>query len=225
VKQMENKKGFDLILQERRRQIEVEGWTSDHDDNHESGEIGRAGACYETAALHDNPKISHTWPWATEWWKPKDKLKNLTRAGALFLAESEKQKRLGDTIKADYWFSRATIVAKRIEQMENEKTAERHKEIERLATALWIKFYSNEYGMTKDLFTLAIQDERIVAQQTASLQSELSALQERNKKLEEALRELHSCTLYELGPGDERDTHAPWQLFDKVVQALRKESK
>jgi hypothetical protein len=38
------------------------------------------------------------------------------------------------------------------------------------------------------------------------------------------LRELHSCTLYELGPGDERDTHAPWQLFDKVVQALRKES-
>jgi hypothetical protein len=69
---MENKKGFDLILQERRRQIEVEGWTSDHDDNHESGEIGRAGACYETAALHDNPKISHTWPWATEWWKPKD---------------------------------------------------------------------------------------------------------------------------------------------------------
>jgi hypothetical protein len=72
--------------------------------------------------------------------------------------------------------------------MENEKTSERHKEIERLATALWIKFYSNEYGMTKDLFTLAIQDERIVAQQTASLQSELSALQERNKQLEEVVR-------------------------------------
>jgi hypothetical protein len=186
---MENEKGFDLILQERRRQIEVEGWTSDHDDNHESGEIGRAGACYETAALHDNPKISHTWPWATEWWKPKDKLKNLTRAGALFLAESEKQKRLGDTIKADYWFSRATIVAKRIEQMENEKTA---------------------------------------AQQTASLQSELSALQESNKKLVEVLHTANQMLIsYNMRHPNEEQClvgKSNEQALSEIVHALSKES-
>jgi hypothetical protein len=243
---MENEKGFDLILQERRRQIEVEGWTSDHDDNHESGEIGRAGACYETAALHDNPKISHTWPWATEWWKPKDKLKNLTRAGALFLAESEKQKMLGDTIKADYWFSRATIVAKRIEQMENEKTA-----IER-----WVEYMNTAVLMP----AVAICCEEYAAQQTASLQSELaaserirmsdaqshireanalrgrieqlqselSALQESNKKLVEVLHTANQMLIsYNMRHPNEEQClvgKSNEQALSEIVHALSKES-
>ena len=30
------------------------------------------------------------WPWAAEWWKPKDCRRNLVRAGALILAEIER---------------------------------------------------------------------------------------------------------------------------------------
>jgi hypothetical protein len=106
--------------------------------------------------------------------------------------------------------------------MENEKTSDRLT-IGNVVADLQ-KFYTAKAPLSGAGYPARLVN-LFVAQQTASLQSELSALQERNKKLEEALRELHSCTLYELGPGDERDTHAPWQLFDKVVQALRKESK
>jgi hypothetical protein len=34
------------VLAERRRQIEVEGWTPEHDDAHDSGELGLAAALY-----------------------------------------------------------------------------------------------------------------------------------------------------------------------------------
>jgi chromosome segregation ATPase len=99
-------------------------------------------------------------------------------------------------------------------QQEIKLLQERNKELEKHADELAAKKdkYYNLWFELKSKEGVAID------------QSELSALQERNKKLEEALRELHSCTLYKLGPGDERDTHAPWQLFDKVVQALSKES-
>ncbi|TIM14496.1 MAG: hypothetical protein E5Y67_12520 [Mesorhizobium sp.] len=38
------------IAAERQRQIESEGWTPEHDDKHEKGELAGAAACY---ALHD----------------------------------------------------------------------------------------------------------------------------------------------------------------------------
>ena len=40
------------VLAERQRQIEAEGWTPDHDDQHDRGELAEAGACYaHTASL------------------------------------------------------------------------------------------------------------------------------------------------------------------------------
>lgn len=34
------------VIAERRRQIEVEGWTHEHDDQHQVGDLASAGACY-----------------------------------------------------------------------------------------------------------------------------------------------------------------------------------
>lgn len=76
------------VLAERQGQIEREGWTPEHDDEHASGELADAAACY---ALSGDPKVPPPeWPWATEWWKPKDRRHDLVRAAALLLAEIER---------------------------------------------------------------------------------------------------------------------------------------
>lgn len=38
------------VLAERQRQIDAEGWTPEHDDDHGQGEMAEAGACYAHAA-------------------------------------------------------------------------------------------------------------------------------------------------------------------------------
>lgn len=80
------------IVAERRRQVEVEGWTAEHDEEHDGGELAIAGACYamrsdRVGGGHDIPK---QWPWDRKWWKPKDKRRDLVRAAALILAEIER---------------------------------------------------------------------------------------------------------------------------------------
>lgn len=76
------------VMKERKRQIEKEGWTPEHDDEHWQGDLARAGACY--AVAYPNSALPINWPWETHWWKPKDRRSNLVRAGALILAEIER---------------------------------------------------------------------------------------------------------------------------------------
>lgn len=95
------------MLAERRRQVEAEGWTPKHDDEHDKGEMARAAACYalhagscfawradayQSAKPHEgNPAAQNSlWPWDMKWWKPKDPRRDLVRAGALILAELER---------------------------------------------------------------------------------------------------------------------------------------
>lgn len=80
------------VLAERRRQIETEGWTPEHDDEHALGEIASAAGCYALHAHDDNEMDGAPawWPWDALWWKPKDARSNLIRAGALILAEIER---------------------------------------------------------------------------------------------------------------------------------------
>jgi hypothetical protein len=73
------------IAAERSRQVEVEGWTLEHDDAHDSGELADAAACYALGR-----KMPSIWPWAEEWWKPSDRRRNLIKAGALIVAEIER---------------------------------------------------------------------------------------------------------------------------------------
>jgi hypothetical protein len=95
--------GVVLIAAERQRQIDVEGWTAEHDDDHTNGQLARAGACYAIrSGRHDN-KYAYTplaWPWDTEWWKPSpDPIRNLVKAGALIAAEIDRLQRLAARAK------------------------------------------------------------------------------------------------------------------------------
>lgn len=103
------------IAAERRRQIEVEGWGADHDDDHKDGSIAAAAACYalpsqavgnRTAAEWPTrgeccvqvpyEKIPLLWPrsWHPKWWKPKERRRNLVIAATLLVAEIERLDRL-----------------------------------------------------------------------------------------------------------------------------------
>lgn len=77
-----------LIEAERQRQVDVEGWTPTHDDQHGFKTLEQAALCYRDAAGPESVRPS-TWPWDADWWKPKSRQRNLERAGALYLAASE----------------------------------------------------------------------------------------------------------------------------------------
>lgn len=88
------------IEAERRRQIEVEGWTLGHDDAHVYGEMMTAAVSYYMHAMHVklgcHPIVLRAdgaplgWPWDAAWWKPKNVARDLERAGALVMAERER---------------------------------------------------------------------------------------------------------------------------------------
>lgn len=90
--------GIQLISEERKRQIEVEGWTPEHDSKHNTGDLAHASAAYALAELYrrstkegfDNTPDS--WPFSKEWWKPspENRIKELQKAGALIAAEIDR---------------------------------------------------------------------------------------------------------------------------------------
>jgi hypothetical protein len=88
------------VLAERHRQVSVEGWTPQHDDEHGAGTLAQAGACYAMWAV-DVDKLPNwvppAWPWDDEWWKPTDTRRALVKAGALILAEIERLDRATTT--------------------------------------------------------------------------------------------------------------------------------
>ncbi len=74
--------GAALIAAERKRQVEAEGWTPEHDREHGWKSLRLAAWAYE-----DN--YVGLWPWERQWWKPKGPLRNLVRAGALYQAAAD----------------------------------------------------------------------------------------------------------------------------------------
>lgn len=86
---------------ERRRQVEAEGWTPEHDDEHSHGQMARAAACYALAgssAPNDGTAallVSLAWPWDEQWWKPSTARRDMVKACALALAEIERLDRAG----------------------------------------------------------------------------------------------------------------------------------
>jgi hypothetical protein len=84
------------IAAERRRQIEAEGWTPEHDNQHNRGELALAAACYARHGLNGAHRLAVplSWPWNDGWWKPKDRRRDLIRAAALIVAEIERLDRL-----------------------------------------------------------------------------------------------------------------------------------
>lgn len=80
--------GIAAIAAERRRQVEAEGWTSEHDDQHEYGEMAAAAACYALSSDPDHLEL--WWPWISKWWKPTNRRRDLVKAGALIAAEIDR---------------------------------------------------------------------------------------------------------------------------------------
>jgi hypothetical protein len=92
------------VIAERRRQVEKEGWTTQHDDDeHYYRELSRAAQGYVEhyngrawvfeQGNHDDyqsERVPDDWPWDEKWWKPKTPRKDLVRAAALLLAEIER---------------------------------------------------------------------------------------------------------------------------------------
>ncbi len=78
---------------ERERQRADEGWTPEHDDTHDKGEMALAAGCYALNAARErfaDGVVPIFWPWAREWWKPKTRRRDLVRAAALIVAEIER---------------------------------------------------------------------------------------------------------------------------------------
>lgn len=107
------------VLLERERQINVEGWTPEHDAQHDEGELAVAGACYleeggtnlttEEDIEEEGVCPPSNWPWAKKWWKPTGgPERNLIKGCALGVAELERLDRstaigsLGWSSEPDY---------------------------------------------------------------------------------------------------------------------------
>lgn len=106
------KTAIELIAEERARQISVEGWTPEHDDQHTAGEMAVAASCYARAAEIAVQWVSRGpdaikaclgcaadfWPWNLSWWRPStDPVRNLVKAGALIAAEIDRLQRVANT--------------------------------------------------------------------------------------------------------------------------------
>ena len=96
--------GAALIALERQRQIDEEGWTPEHDDEHPHCELSQAAKTYITAAqlvarggdpsFLNIASVNIHWPWEPSWWKPSDDpIRNLVKAGALIAAEIDRLER------------------------------------------------------------------------------------------------------------------------------------
>jgi hypothetical protein len=92
--------GIQLIKEERQRQIAQENWTPAHDDQHDNQQLQRAAEAYLLSANMNTLGFKsfrppNEWPWDEEDWKPSTPTRDLTKAGALWLAEIDRIKRLG----------------------------------------------------------------------------------------------------------------------------------
>lgn len=87
--------GATLIATERRRQVEVEYRTKEHDKNHYAGDLSKAAAVY---ALPAHLRNGVDWPWQASDFKPcpNDRVRELVKAGALIAAEIDRLRALGE---------------------------------------------------------------------------------------------------------------------------------
>ena len=110
--------GVELIAEERKRQVESEGWTAEHDDQHSNQQLAWAAVCYAAPSevkakvippdadcgcrsvgecMHwlGEPRWGDPWPWDVDWDKRQkhDRIRQLQIAGALMAAEIDRLQR------------------------------------------------------------------------------------------------------------------------------------
>jgi len=108
--------GVERIAAERKRQIEVEGWTAEHDEEHEDGELALAASLYaapDHVRLFDVMgslkagyfRFEDPWPWNKDWDKRKkhSRMRRLEIAGALIAAEIDRLQALAQARAEEGW--------------------------------------------------------------------------------------------------------------------------
>ena len=97
------KTGIELIAAERQRQVEQEGWTAEHDDEHTDGALIAAAAHLIEAHCDDfEGRTADVWvqssnwpetPWIRELYEKHGGTRALEIAGALIAAEIDRLQR------------------------------------------------------------------------------------------------------------------------------------
>lgn len=116
--------GVRIVIAERKRQVQFEGFDAERDDKYANAELARAAQCYEQEAsarklisyiadeesgnvvaigpvCEGKPTLPESWPWPPAWWKPADRIRDLAKAGALYLAEADRLRRAGEADKSE----------------------------------------------------------------------------------------------------------------------------
>ena len=105
--------GAERIAAERKRQIEVEGFTAERDDSNGEEELAITAACYvlpkkmrlmiveEDEGPFMTTLLKELWPWDLKYWKPTpdNRIRELEKAGALIAAEIDRLLRLEEEKK------------------------------------------------------------------------------------------------------------------------------
>jgi hypothetical protein len=82
--------GGKLIKLERQRQKRAEGYTAEDDSAHDGDELISAAIAYCDHAIDPSPEVPECWPFERALFKPKDRRRDLIRAGALIAAELDR---------------------------------------------------------------------------------------------------------------------------------------
>jgi hypothetical protein len=92
--------GAEMIANERQKQIDADGWTAEHDDDHSGGEMIEAAVAY--ARFGSAPRFAawapSCWPWDQAWWRPGERIRTLVKAGALIAAEIDRLQRTYESV-------------------------------------------------------------------------------------------------------------------------------
>ena len=89
------KTGIEIIAEERQRQIDVEGWTPEHDELANNAEqLAQAAALYAIPYEYRvyEYDVRNLWPWDMRWYKPSpdNRIRELAKSGALIAAEIDR---------------------------------------------------------------------------------------------------------------------------------------
>ena len=87
------KSGIEFIAAERQRQIDVEGWSAEHDDTHREGELAIEAALWATQDTAEET-LRNGMCGNGPHRKGKPRIKQLAIAGALIAAEIDRLHRL-----------------------------------------------------------------------------------------------------------------------------------
>lgn len=118
----EVKTGIDLIADERQRQMDVEGWTPEHDDAHRHGELAKAAAVYALLGTDAETKEGDdrsAWPWSPQWFKPSTPIRDLVKAGALIAAEIDRIQRADKHPPANNFDEKLTLLEQKAQRQQD----------------------------------------------------------------------------------------------------------